>query len=262
MVVAGVDVGAATAKAIIFNGKEIVGSCTLPTGHDIPIIAKQVMEAALEMAKLTMADVQYTTATGYGRNATPFANYTVTEIMCHAVGVNWVVPVARTVIDIGGQDSKAIRIDEAGRVLEFAMNDKCAAGTGRFLEVMARVLDLDIEEFADISLLSNNPLRISNVCTVFAESEVVGLRAKKCPREDIIAGLHKAAISRVVIMAKQVGIDDILVFSGGVAKNKAMIKALEDETGHKVVVPGDPQIIGALGAAIISSRNVSQESNA
>jgi predicted CoA-substrate-specific enzyme activase len=134
------------------------------------------------------------------------------------------------------------------------MNDKCAAGTGRFLEVMAKVLDLDMGEFAEISLLSKNPLRISSVCTVFAESEVVGLRARKCAREDIIAGLHKAAISRVAVKARHVGIEDVVVFTGGVAKNKAMVKALEDETGHKVVIPGDPQIVGALGAALIALR--------
>jgi predicted CoA-substrate-specific enzyme activase len=255
MVVAGVDVGAVSAKAVILNGGRIIGSCTLPTGHDIPLIARAVIESALDIANLDMADLKYTIATGYGRKATPFADQAVTEIICHATGANWVVPEARTVIDIGGQDSKAIRMDETGRVAEFAMNDKCAAGTGRFLEVMARALDLDIDEFAKISLLSKNPCRISSVCTVFAESEVVGLRALKTPREDIIAGLHKAAINRVVIMAKPVGIKDVVVFTGGVAKNKAMVKALEEETGHKIFVPEEPQIIGALGAALIALKN-------
>ena len=257
MVVAGVDVGAVSAKAVILNAAKIVGSCTLPTGYDIPAIAKQVTELALDMVNLTMTDLKYTIATGYGRKATPFADQAVSEIICHAAGANWLFPEARTVIDIGGQDSKAIQVDETGRVVEFAMNDKCAAGTGRFLEVMARALDLDIKELAEISLLSKNPCRISSVCTVFAESEVVGLRAIKTPREDIIAGLHRASISRVVTMARPVGIRDIVVFTGGVAKNKAMVKALQEETGHKIVVPDEPQIIGALGAALIALKNVS-----
>jgi len=259
MVVAGVDVGAVSAKSVILNGGKIVGSCTLPTGHDIPAIAAEVTEVALEMADLTMADLKFTIATGYGRKATPFADLAVTEIVCHAAGAHWVVPGTRTVIDIGGQDSKAIRVDENGRVVEFAMNDKCAAGTGRFLEVMARALNLAINEFAEISLLSTNPCRISSVCTVFAESEVVSLRAIKTPREDIVAGLHKAATNRVVTMAKPIGISDTVVFTGGVAKNKAMIKALEEEIGHKIVVPDDPQIIGALGAALIALKNASQQ---
>jgi predicted CoA-substrate-specific enzyme activase len=254
MIVAGVDAGAVSTKAVILSDEKMVGSCILPTGHDIPTTARRVTESALKTAQLTMGDLKHTTATGYGRNVIPFSDYVVTEIICHAAGANWVVPAARTIIDIGGQDSKVIRVDGAGRVLEFSMNDKCAAGTGRFLEVMAKVLDLDMGEFAEISLLSKNPLRISSVCTVFAESEVVGLRARKCAREDIIAGLHKAAISRVAVMARHVGIEDVVVFTGGVAKNKAMVKALEDETGHKVVIPGDPQIVGALGAALIALR--------
>jgi len=254
MAVAGVDVGAVSAKTVILDQGEIAGYAILPTGYDIPKIAREVTELALEKAKLAMDDLDYIVATGYGRRSTPFANEAITEITCHARGASWVIPETRTVIDIGGQDSKAIRVDARGNVVEFVMNDKCAAGTGRFLEVMARALDLDIDEFASISLTGKHPCRISSVCTVFAESEVVSLRAEKKRREDIIAGLHKSVANRVGAMAKQVGIEDLVVFTGGVAKNKAVLRALEEELGHEITVPEEPQIIGALGAALIALR--------
>jgi len=252
MLVAGVDVGAVSAKTVILNKGKIAGYAVLPTGYDIPRIARRVTELALEKAELTMGDLEYIVATGYGRRSTPFAHEAITEITCHARGANWEIPETRTIIDIGGQDSKAIRVDGRGNVIDFVMNDKCAAGTGRFLEVMARALELSIEEFASISLGSENPCKISSLCTVFAESEVVSLRAEKRSREDIIGGLHKSVSNRVVSMAKHVGFKDLVVFTGGVAKNQAVLRALEEELGQKIHVPEEPQIIGALGAAVIA----------
>lgn len=252
MAVAGVDVGAVSAKTVILNEGKIAGHAVLPTGHDVPKVAGEVTESALAQAKLTMGDLDYIVATGYGRRSTPFANEAITEITCHARGASWEIPETRTIIDIGGQDSKAISVDARGNVIEFVMNDKCAAGTGRFLEVMARALGLSIEEFASISFAGRDPCRISSVCTVFAESEVVSLRAEKKRREDIIAGLHKSVASRVGSMAKHVGVRDLVVFTGGVAKNKAVLRALEEELGHKIAVPEEPQIMGALGAALIA----------
>ena len=252
MAVAGVDVGAVSAKTVILNEGKIAGYAILPTGHDVPKVAGEVTELALAQAKLTMGDLDYIVATGYGRRSTPFANEAITEITCHARGASWEIPETRTIIDIGGQDSKAISVDARGNVIEFVMNDKCAAGTGRFLEVMARALGLSIEEFASISFAGRDPCRISSVCTVFAESEVVSLRAEKKSREDIIAGLHKSVASRVGSMAKHVGVRDLVVFTGGVAKNRAVLKALEEELGHRIAVPEEPQVIGALGAALIA----------
>ena len=259
--VAGVDVGAATAKTVILVDGKIAGCAILPTGHDIPRIAKRVTRLALQKAGLAMTDVKYVVATGYGRRATPFANEAITEITCHARGANWVIPEARTIIDIGGQDSKAIRVDAKGNVLNFIMNDKCAAGTGRFFEVMAKVLQLDMEKFGSISTANQNPCKISSVCTVFAESEVVSLRAEKISREDIIAGLYQSVAYRVGALAKSIGLEDQVVFSGGVAKNKAMGRALEEELGHKIVVPEEPQIMGALGAALFAMKRVSSENS-
>ncbi|MCL5734352.1 MAG: acyl-CoA dehydratase activase [Actinobacteria bacterium] len=256
MVVAGVDVGAATAKAVILRDGGIAGFAVLPTGHDIQKIARKVTRLALAKAELTMADLHYTVGTGYGRRAIPFADEAITEITCHARGANWVIPETRTIIDIGGQDSKAIRLDARGNVLNFVMNDKCAAGTGRFFEVMAKVLQLPLDKFASPELLGQHPWKISSVCTVFAESEVVSLRAEKKSREDIIAGLYQAVASRVGAMARTIDYEDLVVFTGGVAKNKAMARALEEEIGHKIVCPDEPQIMGALGAALFALKKV------
>jgi predicted CoA-substrate-specific enzyme activase len=203
-----------------------------------------------------MTDLHYTVGTGYGRRAIPFASEAITEITCHAQGANWVIPETRTIIDIGGQDSKAIRIDAKGNVLNFVMNDKCAAGTGRFFEVMAKVLQLPMERFSSIASMGQHPWKISSVCTVFAESEVVSLRAEKKSREDIIAGLYQAVAYRVGAMARTIGYQDLVVFTGGVAKNHAMARALEEEIGHKIVRPEEPQIMGALGAALFASKRV------
>ncbi|MBF8984143.1 hypothetical protein IZY60_11400 [Lutibacter sp. B2] len=256
MAVAGVDVGAVSAKAVVLNDSKILGQAVVPTGHDVARIAETVLNQALSNAGLKMAELQYIVATGYGRRATDFADKEMSEIICHAAGAAWMVPGARTVIDIGGQDSKVIRMDTNSNVVEFKMNDKCAAGTGRFLEVMASALDMTTEEAAKIGLNSKEPCVISNVCTVFAESEVVSYRAEKRCREDIIAGVQWAAAKRVAVMAKTVGIEDILVFTGGVANNKSVVKFMEKETGHSIILPEMPQIAGALGAALYAEKKV------
>jgi (R)-2-hydroxyacyl-CoA dehydratese activating ATPase len=254
MAVAGVDVGAANAKAIILKNNKIVGHAIAATGHDVSLIAETVLKMALAEACLGEADLQYIVATGYGRNATDFAHHQMSEIICHAAGAVWMEPGARTVIDIGGQDSKVIRMDQEGNVVEFKMNDKCAAGTGRFLEVMAKVLGLTTEDASHIGMNSKDPCILSNVCTVFAESEVVSYRAQKRSREDIIAGIHWAATKRVAMMAKIVGIEDDVVFTGGVANNVSVVKFMEKEIGHRITVPKMPEIIGALGAALYAEK--------
>jgi predicted CoA-substrate-specific enzyme activase len=203
-----------------------------------------------------MSDLHFIISTGYGRKGVAFANKTSSEIICHAKGVNLLIPRARTVIDIGGQDSKVIGVRGNGTVTDFVMNDKCAAGTGRFLEVMAGVLGLDIEEMGPISLTSREPCLISSTCTIFAETEMVSLRADGRTREDLVAGIHRAVASRVSVMGRTVGYNEEVVFTGGVAKNIGVKESLESIIGLPIIIPEEPQIIGALGAALLAADEV------
>jgi len=260
MVVAGIDVGAATAKAVIMADGEILGYCVIPTGHSIKTSAEEVMKLASEKANVTTDNFDYVVSTGYGRHGIPFANKAVTEITCHAKGVSSSIPLARTIIDIGGQDSKVIGIDDRGIVNNFVMNDKCAAGTGRFLEVMSGVLELSIEELGPTALLSKEPCSISTTCTVFAESEMVSLRAEGKSKVDLVGGIIKSVSSRVVVMGRSVGFKEKVVFTGGVAKNIGVKKALEDEIGLEIWIPDEPQIMGALGAALMAQVEFSKTS--
>jgi len=263
MLVAGVDVGAATAKAVVVSDSKVVGQAVIPTGDRIVVAADKVTRLALEMAGMWRdnfdfgAGFDYVISTGYGRHGVPFANKAVTEIICHAQGAHFLLPATRTIIDIGGQDSKAIGLDEKGNVINFVMNDKCAAGTGRFLEVMAQVLGVTIEEMGPIALTSKNPCQISSTCTIFAESEMVSLRAEGKSREDLIAGIVRAVSSRVAVMGKTVGFKRDVVFTGGVAKNVGVKKALEEEIKMEIIVPEEPQTMGALGAALLAKVELS-----
>jgi|YNPNPStandDraft_1061719.scaffolds.fasta_scaffold00208_24 predicted CoA-substrate-specific enzyme activase len=251
-IVAGVDVGAATAKAVVLGAEGLISSSVLPTGASASKAAEEVTMLALESAGLSMDALKYVVSTGYGRRAVSFSHKTVTEIMCHARGASSLVAAARTVIDIGGQDSKVIALDGRGGVINFAMNDKCAAGTGRFLEVMAGVLHVEIGEIGQASLRAKERCRVTSTCTVFAESEMVSLRAEGRALEDILAGIHHAMAHRVVVMGRSVGFNAAVVFTGGVARNIGMRKALEGLIGLEIVVPEEPQIVGALGAAILA----------
>jgi predicted CoA-substrate-specific enzyme activase len=194
-------------------------------------------------------------ATGYGRNSVPFAHRAMTEIICHGAGAYFLNKKVRTIIDVGGQDSKAISLDENGKVKDFVMNDKCAAGTGRFLEVMARALESDLDDFGSISLRADNPARISSICTVFAESEVISLISKGETRENIIAGINESVASRVAAMAKRIGVIPPIMMTGGVAKNIGVVRALEEKLGTAITVSQETaQINGALGAAVLAAR--------
>jgi predicted CoA-substrate-specific enzyme activase len=263
MLVAGVDVGAATAKAVVMSDGKVVAQAVIPTGDRIVVAAEKVTRLALEKAGMWTDSFDfgdgfdYVVSTGYGRHGVPFANKAVTEIICHAQGAHFLLPATRTIIDIGGQDSKAIGLDEKGNVINFVMNDKCAAGTGRFLEVMAQVLGVTIEELGPIALTSKNPCQISSTCTIFAESEMVSLRAEGKSREDLIAGIVRAVSSRVAVMGKTVGFKRDVVFTGGVAKNIGVKKALEEEIKMEIVVPEEPQTMGALGAALLAKAELS-----
>jgi predicted CoA-substrate-specific enzyme activase len=255
MLFAGIDVGAATAKAVILGDDEILGYFIRPTGRDVKLATNKVLQDALGKAGISIPirDFDYIVSTGYARGSIEFANKTVTEIICHARGAHFMIPTARFIIDIGGQDSKAIEVDAEGNVINFVMNDKCAAGTGRFLEVMANVLEVNsVAEMGPLALQSEKPCRISSTCTVFAETEVVVLRAEGKDSKDLVAGVCKAVAARVATMASSLSISPDAVFTGGVAKNIGVKNFLEVELGIELLVPDDPQIIGALGAVLLA----------
>ncbi|MBN1190910.1 MAG: 2-hydroxyglutaryl-CoA dehydratase [Dehalococcoidales bacterium] len=252
MPVAGIDIGAGTAKVVILDGGKIAASSVVPVSSDVVRTVELVTGQALNKAGLSLRDLDSVISTGYGRDAVPFASKTNTEIICHAAGIHFLFPDARTIIDIGAQDSKVIRINDKGKVTDFVMNDKCAAGTGRFLEVMAHVLGLKLEEMGPMSLTSRNLCNISSTCTVFAETEVVSLRAQGKAVEDLIAGIHRAIASRVIIMGSGIRLEKETIFTGGVAKNTGVRKALEELGNIKCIIPPEPQITGALGAALLA----------
>lgn len=253
---AGIDIGSTMTKAVIMKAG-IISSVIGPTGAEQRRLADRVMEKGLQEANLSFSSITYLVATGYGRLNVPFADKQVTEISCHAKGVGFFFPEAKTVIDIGGQDSKAINIEQ-GRPVDFVMNDKCAAGSGRFLEIIADGLGITLEEMAELSLKSNRPIKIGSLCTVFAEQEVVGKLAEGAPLTDLIAGIHQALASRVASMAKKLKLADDVVVTGGGAKNRGLVKALSDALGHRLLVPSEPLLTGAIGAALLG-RDIAQK---
>ncbi len=254
MLTAGIDIGSRSSKAVILCDGKI---CASAINFDVHLaVAKrglQVLEEALLKTSYNQKDLNAIVATGYGRISAPYATNTITEITCHAMGVYSFLPSVRTIIDIGGQDSKAIKLNDAGEIIDFAMNDRCAAGTGKFLEVTARALNLGLDEFSALYFKSKKPCNISSMCTVFAESEVVSLLANSIPIEDIAAGLIQAVARRVGNMARRLGIHPDIVFTGGVAKNQGVKKAMEEIFLHPFAnLDFDPQLIGAYGAAILA----------
>ena len=229
----------------------IISSIIGPTGPEQRRLANKVMEKALNRIKLPFEDITYVVATGYGRINVPFADKQITEISCHAKGVVYFFPDARTVIDIGGQDSKGIKIDRNGRPVDFIMNDKCAAGSGRFLEVIANALGITIEEMGKTGLEGKNPAQISNICTVFAEQEVVSRLTEGVPVNDLVAGVLESLASRVTRMVKRIHLEKEIVITGGGAKNIGLVKALSDKLGYAALVPPEPLLTGAVGAALL-----------
>ncbi len=254
MFTAGVDIGSRTTKAVVIDRRnKILGDALIDTELIPSRSGREVLDKALDRARLDGAILEGIVATGYGRVKADFADKTITEISCHAQGAHAIDNRIRTIIDIGGQDSKVIKVDEAGRVLDFAMNDRCAAGTGKFLEVMSRALGTGLDEFAGLYLKSRQPCCISSVCTVFAESEIISLLAEGHSRENIVGGLHLAVAKRVANMSLRLGVEQKVGFTGGVAKNQGMVKALEQELDTKFCkLKYNPQMMGALGAAILA----------
>ncbi len=261
MLVGGCDVGSATGKAVVVKDGEIISYDIIPSTTKPEVTARTVMDNAVEKAGLSsIEDLDYIIGTGYGRLKVPFARENISEITCHARGAQWLSPTVRTVIDIGGQDCKVMSLNESGKVLEFVMNDRCAAGTGRFFEAMARVLDCGLGGLSELSLKGQNPATISSQCSVFAESEVVTLVNEGMDLEDIVAGLHVSIASRLNSMVRKVGLVEDVALTGGCALNDGLAKALEGKLGVTVrKLPRDPQIAGAIGAAVIAAEKLSAQ---
>jgi predicted CoA-substrate-specific enzyme activase len=248
---AGIDVGSTTTKAaVVDGGGEMLGRALVPTGISGAGAAGTVLDRALTEAGALRGDLRFVVATGYGRELVPFADSWVTEITCHARGAFAHVGGAFTLVDIGGQDTKAVAVDASGKVERFLMNDRCAAGTGRFLEVMARALETDLARLATLALEAGKGVKISSMCTVFAESEVVSLLARGTPRGEIARGLHRGVAERVGGLAKRVGLRGEVYLSGGVAFNPAVVASLGEFLGREVTVIAEPQLNGAYGAAL------------
>ncbi|NFN85679.1 2-hydroxyglutaryl-CoA dehydratase [Clostridium sporogenes] len=245
----GLDIGSTTSKGVIMkDGKKIVASVLVPVGTGTSGPLKLIKELK-EKSNLTEKDIEKTVVTGYGRMQYK-ADKQISELSCHAKGVAFLIPGARTIIDIGGQDAKAMKLNDKGKLMNFIMNDKCAAGTGRFLDVMSGVLETDVSKLGEISEKSTKEVSISSTCTVFAESEVISHLSANAKKEDIVAGIHTSVVRRVSTLAMRVGIEDEVVMVGGVARNKGIVKAMEREIGHNIKVPELAQLTGALGAAI------------
>ena len=249
----GVDSGSLTAKAVIMDGnRKIVSHKVVQLEFVSEKAVKLAVEKALAAAGLELCDLAYIVSTGYGRRKLSFASKAITEISCHAKGAHYVFPDAKTVIDIGGQDSKVISIDSSGNVQNFAMNDTCAAGTGQFLQVMARALGVRLTKIGELSLQSQIKLTISSMCTVFAESEVISLVAQGRQKEDILSAIHEGIARRTVGLVGRVGLRQPVIMTGGVAKNAGLVRALEKELGASITIPKYPQIVGAIGAALFA----------
>ena len=251
---AGVDVGSTTGKALLLEENHGILAQTIKDVETRPEkTARICMDTVLREAGLEEKDITYMVGTGYGRVKIPFANDNISEITCHAVGAKWLCPTVKTVVDIGGQDCKVISVRPDGKVREFVMNDKCAAGTGRFLEAQARVLKVKLDKFSELSKKADSPALISSQCSVFAESEVITQLNEGNSIENIVAGIHIAIASRLISLLKRVGIEEDLTVSGGCAKNEGLIEILQEKVGVNVVhLPEDPQIVGALGAAVLA----------
>ena len=248
----GIDIGSTASKCVMLaDGKEIVAKSLIAVGAGTSG-PQRAIDEVLKAAGKTREEMSFILATGYGRNSLEgFADHQMSELSCHAKGASFLFPEVRTVIDIGGQDVKILRV-ENGAMTNFQMNDKCAAGTGRFLDVMARILEVDVNDLGTLGAQSTKYVGISSTCTVFAESEVISQLARDTDKRDIINGIHLSVAGRVAGLAHRVGVQDQVVMTGGVAQNIGVVKALEDQLGHKVHTSPLTQYVGALGAALFA----------
>jgi (R)-2-hydroxyacyl-CoA dehydratese activating ATPase len=253
MIAAGCDIGSLTTKAVILNDTRIIGHALIPSSFSPEKSAEQVMDLALGAAGLSFGDIGFCVGTGYGRERIGFAGKAVSEIACHAKGAHWLLPTVRTIIDIGGQDCKAIKLDAKGNVARFITNDKCASGTGRFLEVMAKLLGVELEELGRISSQARSPITLAATCTAWAQAEVIVHLNTNTSKADLAAGINDAMAARVSILAKSVGVEKDVCMTGGVAKNQGVVGAMEKQLNVPIRrLRVDPQVMGALGAAVFA----------
>lgn len=261
MLTVGIDIGSTSSKGVVIeNGEKVLAKKVIPLGTGTKG-SESILGDVLQMAGVERKNIDRIIVTGYGRVNFNDADKQISEVSCHARGVKFLVPSVRTIIDIGGQDAKALKVDENGILTNFVMNDKCAAGTGRFLDVMARIFDVKTEELEKISEKSTKEITISNTCTVFAESEVISRLSANEPLADIVAGIHRSVAKRVAGLALRIGVKDDVVMSGGVALNKGVVQAMEKELNKKIIVPNDCQLAGAYGAALFAWDDLCKEKN-
>jgi len=270
MLTMGIDIGSRSTQCVILEDGQLLTYGNIETGPNSTENSRAAVEAAIhrrdelwgeyrmqlpntDTSHLRIEDMAYIVATGYGRVVVPFANANITEISCHARGAHWFVPGVSTILDMGGQDCKGIRVNERGEVTKFIMNDKCAGGTGRFMEIIAAIIQLPLPEIGPISLESTKKIPFNTICAVFAKSEAVALMKDGASKADILAGLHEAISARVLALLKRVGIEEKFVITGGIAKNVGVVRKVEDKLGGlKATIPAEPQIAGALGAALFA----------
>jgi predicted CoA-substrate-specific enzyme activase len=250
---AGVDVGSTQTKAIIVDeSRRVVGRSLIETGANVVRAANEAFRLACEEAGLARGEIGCVVGTGYGRFKVTFGDTQITEITCHARGAHALFPGTRTVIDMGGQDTKAIKVAPDGSVGDFAMNDKCAAGTGRFLSAAADVMSMSLDEIGPVSLRAVDPVRLTSVCAVFVESDILSYLAQKRTVEDVLGGVHRAIAARTMALVRRVGVEDEVTFTGGVSRNAGMVRALEEVLGRKVNVSAEGHYVGAIGAALFA----------
>lgn len=253
MITAGIDCGAKNTKVVILKDEDVIGKSSVLSGFDQKGAAQEAFDEALKQANIAKEDIKYITATGAGKKEVDFANSTVTEVGADAKGVGKLFPSAKTIIDIGAEEGRAIKSDGNGKVIDFAINEKCAAGAGSFTESMARALEVPVEELGDLSLKSTKEIQMNAQCAVFAESEVVSLVHAKTPKEDMAKAVHDAIASRITSMVRKIGVEKDIALIGGVANNKGFVQSLKSDLETEILMPDDPEFVTALGAAIVAS---------
>lgn len=250
----GIDVGSSFAKAVILGEGSLLSHATMLSGGSYADAARKVSESAIEKARLSRADISTTTATGWGAAAVDFAGRTFADISCHAAGINHLFPSARTVVDIGSQFTRAIKLDQNGRVTQFVQNEKCAAGSGKFLQVIARILHIRVEDIGALSLDAAHPVDFTTGCAVFAESEAVSRISEGASPADILAGVHKAMAAKILSLIVRLGLAEDCAITGGGAKDIGLVRSIETGLGIPVLLPEEPQISAALGAALLGTQ--------
>jgi bzd-type benzoyl-CoA reductase Q subunit len=255
LITAGIDIGSSSAQAVILKDNNILSFSNIVSGIDKKETAYKVLGLALQGTNVSRSNIKYVVGTGYGRYQVPFADKNVTEITCHARGAHYFFPNARTVLDMGGQDCKAMSCNESGRVTAFVMNEKCAAGTGRSMEVIAKLFDIRLEDIGPMSLdIKENPPQMGSTCVIFAKSEALRMLRSGVPRNTVLAAYCDSLVHRILLLLQRIGVKEDLVISGGIAKNIGVVKRIEENLATKAYICFEPQIVGAVGAALIAQK--------